>query len=162
MMPLPRGLHIWVDADACPGVIKDILFRIADRLAIPVTLVANKLLRTPPSLFIKAIQVPAGFDVADHEIVRLVEAGDLVITADIPLASDVIDKGGIPLNPRGEFYTKDNIAQHLTMRSFMEELRSSGVDTGGPAPFSQRDRQTFANQLDRHLARQGLHSEKNV
>lgn len=144
-------MHIWVDADACPSVIKDILFRTADRLQIPVTLVANKLLRTPPSRFIKAIQVPAGFDVADNEIVRLAEKGDLVVTGDIPLASDVLEKGAYALNPRGEFYTKDNIRQFLTMRTFMDELRSSGVETGGPAPFSQSDTRNFANHLDRHL-----------
>lgn len=147
-------MQIWVDADACPNVIKDVLFRVADRLEVQVTLVANKLLRTPPSRYIKALQVPAGFDVADNEIVRLVQPGDLVITADIPLAADVLGKGGHPLNPRGEFYTKDNIQQHLTMRSFMDDLRSSGVDTGGPAAFSQSDTRNFANQLDRYLARQ--------
>lgn len=146
-------MQIWVDADACPSVIKDILFRVADRLQIQVTLVANKLLRTPPSRFVKAIQVPAGFDVADNEIVRLTEPGDLVVTGDIPLASDVLEKGGFALNPRGEFYTKDNIQQFLTMRSFMDELRSSGVETGGPAAFSQADTRNFANQLDRHLAK---------
>jgi uncharacterized protein YaiI (UPF0178 family) len=146
-------MQIWVDADACPGAIKEILFRVADRLEITVTLVANKLLRTPPSRFIKAVQVPAGFDVADKEIVLLTQAGDLVITADIPLAADVLQKGGYALNPRGEFYTKDNIQQHLTMRNFMDELRGSGVETGGPAPFSHGDRQTFANQLDRHLTK---------
>jgi uncharacterized protein YaiI (UPF0178 family) len=144
-------MQIWVDADACPGVIKEILFRVADRLEITVTLVANKLLRTPPSRFIKAVQVPAGFDVADKEIVLLTQAGDLVITADIPLAAEVLQKGGHALNPRGEFYTKDNIQQHLSMRNFMDELRGSGVDTGGPASFSNSDRQNFANQLDRHL-----------
>jgi uncharacterized protein YaiI (UPF0178 family) len=144
-------MQIWVDADACPSVIKDILFRVADRLEIPVTLVANKLLRTPPSRFIKAIQVPAGFDVADNEIVRLAQAGDLIVTGDIPLASDVLAKGAYALNPRGEFYTNDNIQQFLTMRTFMDELRSSGVETGGPAPFSQADTRNFANQLDRHL-----------
>ncbi|CAN5155277.1 YaiI/YqxD family protein [soil metagenome] len=144
-------MQIWVDADACPSVIKDILFRVADRLEMQVTLVANKLLRTPPSRFIRAVQVPAGFDVADREIVLLVQPGDLVITADIPLAADVIEKGGHALNPRGEFYTKDNIQQHLTMRNFMDELRGSGVETGGPAPFSQSDARMFANQLDRHL-----------
>jgi uncharacterized protein YaiI (UPF0178 family) len=148
-------MQIWVDADACPNVIKEILFRVADRLEISVTLVANKLLRVPPSRFVKAIQVPAGFDVADREIVLLVQAGDLVITADIPLAAEVVEKGGQALNPRGEFYTSDNIQQHLTMRNFMDELRVSGVETGGPAPFSQSDRQMFANQLDRHLRRHG-------
>lgn len=146
-------MQIWVDADACPSVIKEVLFRVADRLEVQVTLVANKLLRTPPSRFIKAIQVPAGFDVADNEIVRLLEAGDLVITGDIPLAADVLEKGGLPLNPRGEFYTKDTIEQQLTMRAFMDELRSSGVDTGGPAAFSQSDTRNFANQLDRFLTR---------
>jgi uncharacterized protein YaiI (UPF0178 family) len=144
-------MHIWVDADACPGVIKDILFRVAERRQIVVTLVANKLLRTPPSRFIKAMQVPAGFDVADREITRLAQAGDLVITADIPLAADVLAKGGRVLNPRGETYTKDNIQQQLTMRDFMEQLRSSGVETGGPAPFSQADRHAFASALERQL-----------
>lgn len=148
-------MQILVDADACPSVIKDILFRVADRLEIQVTLVANKLLRTPPSRFIKSLQVPSGFDVADREIVLLVQTGDLVITADIPLAADVLKKGGYALNPRGEFYTADNIQQQLTMRSFMDELRGSGVDTGGPAPFSHNDRQMFANQLDRHLKKYG-------
>jgi uncharacterized protein YaiI (UPF0178 family) len=144
-------MQIWVDADACPSVIKDILFRVADRMEMQVTLVANKLLRTPPSRFIKAIQVPAGFDVADREITRLAQAGDLVVTADIPLAAEVIAAGGHALNPRGEFYTKDNIQQHLTMRDFMDQLRSSGVETGGPAPFCQSDRHAFARALDRYL-----------
>ncbi|HEX2603564.1 MAG TPA: YaiI/YqxD family protein [Oxalicibacterium sp.] len=144
-------MHIWVDGDACPNVIKDVLFRAAERLEIPLTLVANKLLRTPPSRFIKALQVPAGFDVADQEIVRLTQPGDLVITADIPLAADVLKKQAYALNPRGEFYTQDNIAQFLTMRDFMDQLRSSGVETGGPAAFSPSDLRQFANQLDRHL-----------
>ncbi len=148
-------MQIWVDADACPKVIKDILFRVADRLEIQVTLVANKLLRVPPSRHIRAIQVAAGFDVADREIVLLAQAGDLVITADIPLAADIIAKGVHALNPRGEFYTPDNIAQHLSMRNFMEELRGSGVETGGPAPFNAGDSHTFARQLDRHLAQSG-------
>ena len=147
-------MQIWVDADACPNMIKEVLFRVADRLEVRVTLVANKLLRTPPSRFIRAIQVPAGFDVADNEIVRLLEEGDLVITGDIPLAADVLEKGGRPLNPRGEFYTLDNIQQYLTMRTFMDELRSSGVDTGGPSTFSQGDTRAFANQLDRFLTQQ--------
>ncbi|MFZ6674553.1 YaiI/YqxD family protein [Undibacterium sp. Xuan67W] len=146
-------MKIWVDADACPNPIKDILFRVADRLGVTTTLVANRLLSVPPSRFIKAIQVPSGFDVADQEIVRLMEAGDLVITGDIPLASDVLDKGGHALNPRGSFYTKDNIREYLTMRQFMDELRSSGVETGGPNAFSQADRQAFANQLDRFMAK---------
>ncbi len=146
-------MQIWVDADACPGVIKDILFRVAERLGVNVTLVANQLMRVPGSRFIRALQVPAGADVADAEIVERLVAGDLVVTGDIPLAALVLDKGGFALNPRGEFYTRDNIAQQLTMRAFMEELRSGGVDTGGPAPFGNGDRQNFANALDRHLAR---------
>ena len=145
-------MHIWVDADACPGVIKDMLFRVADRTEIMVTLVANRHLRTPPSRFIKSIVVPAGFDVADKEIVKLAAAGDLVITADIPLAAEVVANGVAVLNPRGEMYTVDNIQQHLTMRNFMEELRGSGVETGGPAAFSQADGRAFARQLDRFVA----------
>ncbi|WP_183680387.1 MULTISPECIES: YaiI/YqxD family protein [unclassified Janthinobacterium] len=146
-------MQIWVDADACPVVIKEILYRVADRLELSVTLVANQGLRVPPSRFIRTVQVPSGADVADQEIVRLLNPGDLVVTGDIPLASDVLKKGGFALNPRGEFYTEDNIAQQLTMRAFMEELRSGGVDTGGPAAFSQSDRQSFANSLDRHLSK---------
>jgi uncharacterized protein YaiI (UPF0178 family) len=146
-------MHIWVDADACPGVIKDILFRVAERLQINVTLIANQLMRVPGSRFIRALQVPNGADVADAEIVERLVAGDLVVTGDIPLASLVLEKGGFALNPRGEFYTHDNIKQQLSMRAFMEELRSGGVDTGGPAPFGHGDRQNFANALDRHLAR---------
>lgn len=149
-------MHIWVDADACPAVIKDILFRVADRTQIEVTLVANQLMRVPGSRFIRALQVPAGADVADAEIVARVHAGDIVVTGDIPLAAQVLDKGGLPLNPRGEWYTKDTIAQQLTMRAFMEELRGAGVDTGGPAAFSQADRQSFPNALDRELARRRL------
>ena len=145
-------MQIWVDADACPAVIKDILFRVAERLQLSLTLVANKTLRVPTSRFIKTLQVPLGFDVADSKIVELTEPGDLIITADIPLAAEVIEKGGHALNPRGGFYTKDNIREYLTMRSFMEELRSSGVETGGPSSFSQADRQAFANQLDRFFA----------
>jgi len=148
-------MQIWVDADACPKVIKDILFRAADRLQIQVTLVANKLLRVPPSRHIRAIQVAAGFDVADREIVALAQEGDLVITADVPLAADLVAKGVHALNPRGEYYTADNIAQHLSMRNFMEELRAGGVETGGPEPFSAGDSHLFARQLDRHLARHG-------
>ena len=134
-------------------MIKDILFRLADRAQINVTLVANQLIRVPGSRFIRALQVPAGADAADAEIVERVSAGDIVVTADIPLAAQVLEKGGLPLNPRGEWYTRDTIAQQLTMRSFMEELRGAGVDTGGPAAFSQGDRQNFANALDRELAR---------
>ncbi|QYF95918.1 YaiI/YqxD family protein [Massilia sp. PAMC28688] len=146
-------MQIYVDADACPAVIKEILYRVAERLQLNVTLVANQLMRVPASRFVRSVQVPSGPDVADAEIVRLLSPGDLVVTGDIPLASDVLEKGGYALNPRGEFYTNDNIAQMLTMRKFMDELRGSGVDTGGPAPFSQADRQSFANALDRHLAR---------
>lgn len=146
-------MQLLVDGDACPGVCKDILYRVADRRQLQLTLVANTLLRVPPSRFIRAVQVPAGPDAADAEIVRMVTPGDLVITADIPLASLVLDKGGFVLNPRGDFFTADNITQQLTMRAFMEELRSGGVDTGGPAPYGNADRQNFANQLDRHLAR---------
>jgi uncharacterized protein YaiI (UPF0178 family) len=146
-------MHIWVDADACPAVIKDILFRVAERMQLHVTLVANQLIRVPGSRFIRALQVPAGADEADTEIVARVTAGDIVVTGDIPLAALVLDKGGLPLNPRGEWYTKETIAQQLTMRSFMAELRDSGINTGGPAAFSHADRQHFANTLDRELAR---------
>jgi len=146
-------MHIWVDADACPGVIKEILFRAAERAEIPLTLVANKLLYTPPSRYIRAIQVPAGFDVADAKIAQEMQSGDLVVTADIPLAADVIARGGHALNPRGEFYTRENIQECLTMRNFMDTLRGSGVETGGPPAFNQADRQAFANQLDRFLTK---------
>ncbi|MCB5183929.1 YaiI/YqxD family protein [Methylobacillus gramineus] len=146
-------MQIWVDADACPVVIKEILFRAADRSGMMVTLVANKLLRVPPSPYIRALQVPGGFDVADNEIVQKLAPGDLVITADIPLAADVIAKGGHALNPRGEMYDKGNIGERLAMRHFMEDLRSSGVELGGPASFSQSDRQAFAAELDRFIAR---------
>jgi uncharacterized protein len=146
-------MRIWVDADACPNVIKDILFRAAERAHVTLTLIANQPIRTPPSQFIRALQVPAGFDVADDRIVELVEAGDLVITADIPLAAGVLEKDGHALDPRGEFYTQDNIKERLALRKLMDELRSSGIDTGGPATFSNADRQAFANKLDRFLAR---------
>ncbi len=147
----PDVMQIWVDADACPNAVKQILFHAAERWHIHVTLVANRLLPVPPSRYIKAMQVPAGFDVADNEIVRRMRAGDLVVTGDIPLASDVLQKGGHALNPRGSFYTTDNIREYLSMRQFMEELRSSGVETGGPAAFNNADRQAFANQLDKFL-----------
>lgn len=146
-------MHIWVDADACPTVIKDILFRVAERMQLNVTLVANQLIRVPGSRFIRALQVPAGADVADAEIVKRVNPGDIVVTSDIPLAALVLEKGGLPLNPRGEWYTKDTIAEQLTMRAFMNELRETGINTGGPAAFSHADRQSFANALDRLLAR---------
>jgi uncharacterized protein len=146
-------MRIWVDADACPSAVKEILFRAAERTQIVTTLVANKLLRVPPSPYIKALQVPTGFDVADNKIVFELQAGDLVITADIPLAAQVIAAGGHALNPRGEFYSTANINERLAMRNFMEELRSSGVDTVGPAPFSQANRRAFASELDRFLTR---------
>ncbi|WP_372740268.1 YaiI/YqxD family protein [Neptunomonas sp.] len=146
-------MHIWVDADACPRVIKDILFRAAERTNTRMTLVANQLISTPPSPLINAIRVPAGFDVADNYIVQKLTAGDLVITADIPLAAEVVAINAIALNPRGELYTRENIRQLLSMRDFMDTLRSSGVETGGPKSFNEQDRRTFANQLDSLLAK---------
>ena len=146
-------MQIWVDADACPGVIKEILFRAAQRTGIITTLIANQTLRVPPSSYIRCLQVPAGFDVADTRIVDELQAGDLVITADIPLAAQVVDRGAHALNPRGDLYSRENISERLDMRNFMEELRGSGVNLSGPAAFSQRDRQAFAAQLDRFLAR---------
>ncbi|KRB08728.1 YaiI/YqxD family protein [Lysobacter sp. Root690] len=145
--------QIWVDADACPVVIKEILFRAAERAQLPLTLVANQWLRTPPSRFIRAIQVLGGFDSADNEIVQRLAAGDLVVTQDIPLASLALEKGAVALNPRGDLYTRDNIAERLSVRNFMDELRGAGVQTGGPPAFHARDRQAFAAQLDRWLAR---------
>ena len=145
--------QIWVDADACPAAIKEVLFRAAEREHVSVTLVANQWLRTPPSKYVRAIQVPGGFDVADNEIVERVAADDLVVTQDIPLAAAVIAKGALAMHPRGELYTADTIAQRLGMRNFMDELRGAGIDTGGPAAFHPRDKQAFANQLDRWLTR---------
>lgn len=144
-------LRIWVDADACPAVVKDILFRAADRCAVQVTLVANQMLRTPPSRWVNAVQVPRGFDVADAYIAEQAVAGDLVITGDIPLAAEVLKKGAAVLNPRGERYTEATIGERLAMRDMLEELRTSGVATGGPAAFSQADRRAFGNALDRFL-----------
>ena len=146
-------MKIWVDADACPVVIKEILYRAAKRTGTPLTLVANQPVQVPPSEFIRTIQVASGFDVADNEIVKRLAPGDLVITADIPLADEVIEKGGHALNPRGELYSKDNIKARLNMRDFMDTMRASGINTGGPPAISQRDRQEFANSLDRFLAR---------
>lgn len=146
-------MKIWVDADACPAVIKDILFRAANRTGTLLTLVANQPLQVPSSEFIRTVQVSSGFDVADNEIVKRVTPGDLVITADIPLAAEVIAKGGFALNPRGELYTEDNVRARLNMRDFMDTMRASGVHTGGPAAINQRDRQQFGNSLDRFLAR---------
>ncbi|MFI3197383.1 MAG: YaiI/YqxD family protein [Methylococcaceae bacterium] len=144
-------MQIWVDADACPKAIKDILFRVAERTKITTTLVANQFLQTPPSRYIKLLQVASGYDVADNEIVKSLSAGDLVITGDIPLAFEVICKGGHALNPRGERYTQDTIKERLSMRDFMDTLRGSGIDTGGPAALNSKDIQTFANQLDKFL-----------
>jgi uncharacterized protein YaiI (UPF0178 family) len=148
-------MRIWVDADACPKVIKEILYRAAQRVGVELTLVANQPLTKPRSKFIKSQQVPAGFDVADNWIVKVVQAGDLVITADIPLAAEVVEKGALALNPRGQLYTVENIRERLTMRDVMDELRSLGVNTGGPTPISGGDRQAFANQLDRLLTKAG-------
>ncbi len=147
--------QIWVDADACPNVIKEILFRASERVGIQITLVANQAISVPRSRTIRTIQVASGFDVADNYIVEQAQAGDLVITADIPLAFEVIEKGCLALNPRGELYTVENIRQRLNMRDFMDTMRASGVDTGGPPAFSQADRMAFANQLDRLLAQLG-------
>lgn len=146
-------MHIWVDADACPAIVKDILFRAARRTEVTMTLIANQMLRVPPSPFIRAIQVPAGFDVADRRIVDSAEAGDLVITADIPLAAQVIARGAEVIDPRGDLLDAHNIQDRLAMRNFMDELRTNGAISGGPAAYSAADRQAFANQLDRWLAR---------
>ena len=147
-------MKIWVDADACPVVIKDILYRAADRTGIELTLVANQPLHTPSSENINTVQVPQGFDVADDEIVKRCDAGDLVITSDIPLAAEVIEKGAHALSPRGEMHTRANIGARLNMRDFLDTMRSSGVEmSGGPAAFSQRDKQDFANNLDRFLTK---------
>lgn len=146
-------MKIWVDADACPVVIKEILYRAAERTGVQLTLVANQALQPPISSHINTLQVPKGFDVADDEIVKRLSAGDLVITSDIPLAAEVIDKSGHALSPRGELYTTENIRARLNMRDFLDTMRASGVDTGGPPAFSQRDRQDFANNLDRFLTK---------
>lgn len=146
-------MQIWVDADACPRVIKDILYRAADRKKVQLTLVANQPLQTPSSSFISSIVVDSGFDVADDRIVELMQTGDLVITADIPLAAAAIEKNGHALNPRGEFYTEDNIQERLAVRNMLDELRGCGIETGGPSAFSSCDKQAFANQLDRFLAK---------
>lgn len=147
-------MQILVDADACPVVVKDMLYRAAQRAEVNVTLVANQYLRTPPSRFIKSVQVPSGFDAADNRIVEMAAEGDLVITADIPLAAAALDKGAQVLDPRGTWFSRENIQERLTMREVMDQLRASGIDTGGPAPFSPQDGKTFAGQLDRFLARQ--------
>lgn len=146
-------MQIWVDADACPRVIKEILYRAADRKKVKLTLVANQPLQTPSSPFISSLVVGSGFDVADDKIIELMQTGDLVITADIPLAAAAIEKNGHALNPRGEFYTEDNIQERLAVRNMLDELRGCGIETGGPAAFSSCDKQAFANQLDRFLAK---------
>ncbi len=146
-------MHIWVDADACPKAIREILFRAAERVRIPLTLVANQPLRVPASPYLDAIRVPGGFDKADHRIVELLQPGDLVVTADIPLAADVIERGGQALDPRGELYTDDNIAERLATRNLLDQLRSEGLQTGGPPAPGKSERQAFANALDRILTR---------
>jgi len=149
-------VKIWVDADACPVVVKEILFRAATRTGVELTLVANQPLSTPSADNISTLQVPRGFDVADDEIVKRMDGGDLVITSDIPLAAEVIAKDGHALSPRGEMHTRENIGARLNMRDFLDTMRSSGVEmSGGPAAFSQRDKQTFANELDRFLTKYG-------
>lgn len=144
-------MKIWVDADACPVVIKNILFKAAERTGVLLTLVANQRMHVPPSPFIKMLQVASGFDVADNEIVKRLSAGDLVITADIPLAAEVIEKGGHALNPRGEMYSVENIRERLNMRDFLDTLRGSGIETGGPPPLTQKNRNAFASHLDKIL-----------
>lgn len=146
-------MQIWVDADGCPKAVKEILFKVSQRREVSVTLVANQLLITPPYPLVKAVQVPSGFDVADNFIVQNLESSDLVITGDIPLAAEVIEKGARAINPRGETYTPDNIRQRLSVRDMMEELRSAGKITGGPPPQSKTDIKQFANALDRFLTR---------
>ncbi len=145
-------MQIWVDADACPVVIKEILYRAAERKQIPLILVANQSLNTPRSSYISSRRVDAGFDVADNYIVAQAEPGDIVVTADIPLAAEILEKGGYAINPRGERYDTNTIRQKLTMRDFMDTMRASGIQSGGPPPLSQTDRRNFANELDRLLA----------
>ncbi|MGD8110037.1 YaiI/YqxD family protein [Vibrio sp. TRT 21S02] len=153
-------MKIWVDADACPVVIRDILFRAAERTGVQVTLIANQFVRIPASKNIQMIRVEAGFDVADNEIVRRAEKNDLVVTSDIPLASEVIDKGAQVVSSRGEVFTPENIKSRLNIRDFMETMRSSGIQTGGPAPLNQSDRQAFANYLDKWLVQAQRHNKQ--
>lgn len=148
-----REPKIWVDADACPVIVREILYRAAVRTGVAITLVASRPVRLPGTPGVRFLQVPQGFDAADKRIVELMEQGDLVVTADVPLAAAVIEKGGTALNPRGELYTPENVRERLSVRNFLDELRGSGVNTGGPAALGQRERQMFANQLDRWLAR---------
>jgi len=146
-------MKIWIDGDACPNAIKDILFRAAERTGISLTLIANHVVKVPPSRYISFLRVASGFDVADNEIVKRLAPGDLVITGDIPLAAEIIENQGQALNPRGELYTRDNIKARLTMRDLMESLRSSGIESGGQAPLNHSDRKVFADQLDRIITR---------
>ena len=155
-------MHVWVDADACPRPIKDMLFRAAERSSVAVTLVANQNLAVPPSPYIRSVRVPGGFDAADRHIESVVSAGDLVVTADIPLAAAVVAKGALALNPRGTLYTCDNIGECLALRDMVDELRGSGAIGGGPPAFHRRDRQAFASQLDRLLARLSTHAHRLV
>jgi uncharacterized protein YaiI (UPF0178 family) len=155
-------MQIWVDADACPKAIKDILFRVAERTKIMTTLVANQYLQMPPSRHIKLLQVHSGFDVADNAIIKNLSADDLVITGDIPLAYEIICKGGHAINHRGERYSQDNIKDRLNMRDFMDTLRGSGIDTGGPSALNSRDIQAFANQLDKFLTQQLSENERKT
>ena len=148
-----RSMQVWVDGDACPNEIKKILYRAADRVRVQTTVVSNQPLNVPKSDYISMLQVPGGFDVADNRIVELMDAGDLVITADIPLAADVVEKGGVALNPRGTLYTADNVQDRLAMRNLMDQLRSTGTETGGPNSFGAKEKQAFANQLDRYLSK---------
>ena len=148
-------MQIWVDADACPKAVKEVLFRFAERTRITTTLVANQFLQTPPSRYIKLLQVNSGFDVADNVILQRLKVGNIVITGDIQLAYEVVGKGGHAISPLGERYTQDNIKERLNMRDFMDTLRGSGIDTGGPSALNSRDIQTFANQLDKFLVQQG-------
>ena len=154
-------MNIWVDADACPAVIKDILYRAAERARIPTTLVANRFLTVPRSPYLRAVQVPQGIDVADSHIVQSLQPGDLVVTADIPLAADVIAKGGHALNPRGEFYTPDSIGERLALRNHLDQLRGSGERTGGPPALDHTDRKRFADQFDRFLAKHKQHNPRS-
>jgi len=147
--------RIWVDADACPRVIKEMLYRVAERASIEVVLVANQGLATPPSKYVRSVQVMGGFDEADKYILEIARPGDLVVTADIPLAADLVENDVRVLNPRGERYTRENVRQALNMRDFMDTLRGSGMETGGPPPFSLADRKAFADQIDRLVARWG-------
>jgi len=149
-------MRVWVDADACPRPVKEVVFRASERRGVRVTLVANRSMHVPRSELVDLIVVPQGFDVADERIVDELSSGDLVVTADVPLAAAVLERGGHAVNPRGEMYTEENIGERLSVRDFMDELRSTGVETGGPAAFGKKDVQAFSNQLDRFLTRHGL------